>query len=181
MDQPEGPRPSATLLLSNCEGTVMNRRTFLVALPLLLAAALLTAFTEVRGQPDRKKGFGKKKDFEKKDFFQNGPGGFGGPGGQVRKLVKQFDKDGDGRLNKEERKAARASLQKERAKGGKGFGPGGFAGPGGMFAKQLLSALDDDEDGKLTKAELAAGVKKFFAGADKSKKDSLTEAQLTTA
>ena len=50
------------------------------------------------------------------------PGGPGGPGGfmgQTRKLVKQFDKDGDGRLNKEERQAAREFLQKERA-GGRG-------------------------------------------------------------
>ena len=35
-----------------------------------------------------------------------GPGGFGGPAGQKRKLVQQFDKDGDGRLNATERKAA---------------------------------------------------------------------------
>jgi hypothetical protein len=65
-----------------------------------------------------------------------GPGGFGpgGPGGmhQVRKLVKQFDRDGNGWLNGAERKAAREFLAKE---GGSGFrGPGGrggrFFGPG---------------------------------------------------
>src|SRR2546423_2734675 len=55
-----------------------------------------------------------------------------GPMGQQRKLVKQFDKDGDGRLNKEERLAARESLKKDRAAGGRGgFGPGGFGAPGG--------------------------------------------------
>lgn len=59
-----------------------------------------------------------------------GPGGFnGGPGGPMggpdRKLVEQFDKDKDGRLNTEERKAAR-----EAAKAG-GRGPGGPGGPGG--------------------------------------------------
>ena len=56
-----------------------------------------------------------------------GPGGFGGPpgmGGQEKKLVKDFDKNGDGWLNAEERKAAR-----EEAK--KGGGRGGFGGPGG--------------------------------------------------
>ena len=45
------------------------------------------------------------------------PPGFGGPGwpmGQERKLLKQFDKDGDGRLNKKERTAARDFLKKER-------------------------------------------------------------------
>jgi hypothetical protein len=33
--------------------------------------------------------------------------------GQQRKLVKQFDKDGDGSLNKEEREAARAFLKSQ--------------------------------------------------------------------
>jgi len=70
------------------------------------------------------------------------PGGFG-PGGpgmrQPTKLVKQFDKDGDGRLNQEERKAAREFLAKQGTnrgprgpggrRGGPG-GPGGFGGPG---------------------------------------------------
>lgn len=63
-----------------------------------------------------------------------GPGG-GGPGGQERKLVKQFDKDGDERLNKEERDAARKSLKDDRASGSGrgGRGPGGFGPPGGGF------------------------------------------------
>jgi len=60
-----------------------------------------------------------------------GPGGFGpgGPGGmfQETKLVKQFDKDGDKRLNNEERKAAREYLTKERGNRGPG-GPGGRRG-----------------------------------------------------
>lgn len=60
---------------------------------------------------------------------QGGMFGFGGPG-QQRKLLKQFDKDGDGRLNKDERLAARESLKKDRAAGRGGFGPPGF-GPGG--------------------------------------------------
>lgn len=54
--------------------------------------------------------------------------------GQQTKLLKQFDKDGDGRLNNEERKAARAFLQKEKAegRGPRGFGGrGGRGGPGG--------------------------------------------------
>ena len=57
-------------------------------------------------------------------FLPGGPG-FGGPGGpmgQERKLVKDFDQDGDGRLNVEERKAARNSL----AESGGNRGPGGF-------------------------------------------------------
>src|SRR5262245_8672428 len=64
-----------------------------------------------------------------------GPGGSGGMKGQPRKLVKQFDKDGDGRLNKEEREAARAFL-KTQGGGGRRGGPGGPGGPrGGGFGR----------------------------------------------
>ena len=83
-----------------------------------------------------------------------GPGGGpGGPMGQERKLVKQFDKNGDGRLNKQERQLARESLKKERSKGqarGKmGFGPPpGFGGdeqvthkPGPRVAPSEVAAI----------------------------------------
>jgi hypothetical protein len=56
-----------------------------------------------------------------KDFFQKK--GFGGPFGGERKIVKDHDKDGDGRLNKDERAAAREALKNQG---------GGFRGPGGM-------------------------------------------------
>ncbi len=65
-----------------------------------------------------------------------GPGGFGGPGGgpggpggRDRQFVAEFDRDGDGRLNVEERNEARQSINA----GGGGRGPGGrgFGGPGG--------------------------------------------------
>jgi len=60
-----------------------------------------------------------------------GPGG-GGFGGAKTKLVKQFDKDGDGRLNAEERKAARAYLASGQGRtGGRGGRRGGFGGMGG--------------------------------------------------
>ena len=56
-----------------------------------------------------------------------GPGGFGGPPGGVRedrKLVQQFDKDGNKRLDANERKAAREFLAKENAEGqNQGRGP----------------------------------------------------------
>jgi spore coat protein CotH len=54
--------------------------------------------------------------------------GGGGPMGQTRQLVKDFDKDGDGRLNDAERAAARASVKKDQAAGGGRRGPGGFGG-----------------------------------------------------
>jgi CotH kinase protein/EF hand len=61
---------------------------------------------------------------------QIGPPGMGGPGGpmgQERKLLKEFDKDGNGHLDTAERKAARDSI-KAAPGGGRRFGP-----PGGMF------------------------------------------------
>lgn len=60
-------------------------------------------------------------------FGGPGFGGPGGPGGGNRALVEKFDKDGDGRLNAEERAEAQAN-----AGGGGGFGGGrGPGGPGG--------------------------------------------------
>jgi len=62
-----------------------------------------------------------------------GPGGRGGPPGgfnpgAITKLVKDFDKDGDGRLDAAERKAAREHLAKTPRRG---FGSGGRRGPFG--------------------------------------------------
>jgi spore coat protein CotH len=47
------------------------------------------------------------------------------------KLLKQFDQDGDGRLNLEERKAARTHLGQQRGN----RGPGGFGGPRGGLGR----------------------------------------------
>lgn len=64
------------------------------------------------------------------------PGGRpGGPGGfrmmgQETKIVKQFDKDGDGRLNTAERLAAREHLKQERANRPGPGGPDGMRFPG---------------------------------------------------
>src|SRR5262249_6433454 len=162
---------------------VMNKRTWLTLLPLL--GVFLLGTLPIAGQPEPKKE-PEKKEPDKKGFpfGPGGPGGFvfGGPAGQRRQLVEQVDKDGDGRLNKEERQATREFLKKERAGGGPGgfgpggkgkgpggFGPGGF-GPGMFMAKPLLEELDTDKDGKLSKAEFVAGVKMFFAECDKGKK-----------
>ncbi len=60
-----------------------------------------------------------------------GKGGFGPPGGQERKILKDFDKNTDGWLNKEERSAARESL-KNTGSGKGGFGKGGFGKGGSM-------------------------------------------------
>jgi spore coat protein CotH len=61
-----------------------------------------------------------------------GPGGPGGPGlGQEIKLVKQYDRNGDGWLNREERDAARAALG-SRMSGGRGRRGGGGPNEPGM-------------------------------------------------
>lgn len=68
---------------------------------------------------------GKEFKFPEPQFGFGGPGGPGGPMGQERKIVKEFDKDKDGRLNPDERAAARASLKSDRGlgRGARGFGP----------------------------------------------------------
>jgi len=72
-----------------------------------------------------------------------GRGGFGPPGGgmmgQEVRLVKQFDQDGDKRLDRAERQAAREFITEQRAnRGGSGpFGPGGPGGtPRGVWASR---------------------------------------------
>ena len=75
--------------------------------------------------------------------FQGGPQGpFGrGPmGQQEQKLVKQFDKNKDDRLDNDERKAARAWLA-ENGGGGRGFGGGRRGGGRGMAAGSPGRAL----------------------------------------
>src|SRR4051794_13724404 len=164
----------------------MNRPRWLATNLFLCAGLLMVPLLDAQtGQEPPKKDFGKD--------FPGGPGGKGGPGGfggmmmgQRRLLIAQFNKDGDGRLNAEERQAAREFIKKE---GKGGFGPGGKGGPGGkkgpggfgpgMFmAKPFLDALDADNDGKLSEAEFLAGVNTFFANTDKDKKGFLDQEQI---
>lgn len=74
--------------------------------------------------------------FPENAFGPPGGGGFGGPGGQERKLLREFDKDNDGKLNADERKAARAAAKAQVGAGGGMRGPGGRGGgprgPGGF-------------------------------------------------
>jgi len=81
-------------------------------MPRLLAASLLLLPSEQAGaQPD----------------FKKGP-----PMGQVRQVVAKYDKNGDGRLDNAERKAAREGMKME---GGGGFGFGFGKVKGGFFGK----------------------------------------------
>ncbi|HVK15260.1 MAG TPA: hypothetical protein VM597_41355, partial [Gemmataceae bacterium] len=63
-----------------------------------LAGLLVLTAADGLGQPP-----------DQKDFFQKK--GFGPFGGGERKVVKDHDKDGNGRLNKDERVAAREALK----------------------------------------------------------------------
>jgi Ca2+-binding EF-hand superfamily protein len=70
----------------------------------------------------------------------------------IQQLLKQFDKDGDGQLNNEERAAAREQMEKMRR---------GQAGKGGAdrIQEQALKRFDKDGDGKLNEEERAAAMK----------------------
>lgn len=110
---------------------------------------------------------------------EGGGGGAAGRGGEWRaRMVKEFDKDGDGKLSEEEMKAARESAEKrmleqfdadkdgklsdeERAKAREaGGGRGGFGGgPGGAsrpVPPEMLKKYDKDGDGKLNEEEAKA-------------------------
>jgi spore coat protein CotH len=92
------------------------------------------------------------------DGFGFGPPGMGpgngGSGERKLKLVKKFDKDGDGRLNAEERKAARAYLASSQGGGFGGFGGGwgggapGFGGMGGRSQRVKPGAKPSPADVK---------------------------------
>src|SRR5882672_4880180 len=91
-------------------------------MPLLLPALIVFAASALAQRPDGPPPFDPGRP-----PGGRGPGGFGGPPGGVREeinLVKQFDKDGNKRLDATERRAAREFLAKERAEG-----RGQFRGP----------------------------------------------------
>ncbi|MBN8247343.1 MAG: hypothetical protein J0L84_07855, partial [Verrucomicrobia bacterium] len=94
----------------------LTRAPLLVAL--LLTLARVTAQSPPPGGGPPGAGFG-------------GPGGPGGPGMQREetRLVKEFDRDGDGRLNAAERQAAREHLATQAANGSGNRGPRRGLGP----------------------------------------------------
>ena len=96
-------------------------------------------------------------------------------------VAKQFDKDGDGVLNRAEREEAREFVKKERAagRGGRGFGgPGGFGrggGPAGMLAQQIVAQGDKNSDQKMAKDEFTALADAWFDKLDTGKATKLSE------
>jgi hypothetical protein len=76
-------------------------------------------------------------------------------------ILKQFDRDGDGKLSPEERAAARQAMQKLHQgprPGGPGFGPMRKGGPRDpAFGRgYIVGKFDADGDGKLNETERAA-------------------------
>ena len=99
---------------------------------LLVAVILIGTLLSGAGRPRAARAQGPGPGGPGPGGFQGGPPppfGGRGPMGQEQKVVKQFDKDKDGRLNTEERKAARAWLA-ENSFGGRGFGGGRRGGRG---------------------------------------------------
>jgi hypothetical protein len=101
----------------------MTTRIRLVVILATVAAASLTGGAQGPGQPPQ----GRPPQGQ-----QGGPMRMGGPGMQAeRKVVAQFDKDGDGRLNTAERREARTWLERQPQTGP---GRGRMGGRGGAVA-----------------------------------------------
>ncbi len=110
--------------------------------------------------PEERKAF--MEDRRREMGGRGGPGGPGVPGApeggdhprlnpeERQKILEKFDKDGDGKLNEEERKAAfeahRERIGRER---------GQRVGPGEGERAMMLEKFDADGDGKLNEAERA--------------------------
>ena len=71
---------------------------------------------------------------------------------------KEFDKNGDGKLDDGEKAAARESFMKMR--GGAGA-PGGKPGEGGPNREAMIKKFDKNGDGKLDDGEKAAAKEAF--------------------
>ena len=87
-------------------------------------------------------------------------------GGEMRaRMIEQFDADGDGQLNDEEREAAREAMRERRGqgRGGEGRGGQGRGGQGqgprdpfaGLDLNEVFDRLDADKDGTLSREEFA--------------------------
>ncbi|MBL9138079.1 MAG: efflux RND transporter periplasmic adaptor subunit [Verrucomicrobiales bacterium] len=100
---------------------------------------------------------------------EGAPGGTrqGRSGFNPEEMVKQFDKDGDGQLNDEERQAMRAAMGARFGQGGPG-GQGG--GRGGFNREEMLKQYDKDGDGQLSEEERAA-MRQAFGGSRTNRSD----------
>jgi spore coat protein CotH len=128
-DHPVGVPLAAPASYQTGQGRMSSFASLARGLGALLCCGALSVPAQFPGGGPRDGG----PDFGGPPFGGGGPGGFSGMGQQKTKLVKQFDKDGDNRLNREERQAARESLSQRggnRRFGGPGGRRGGFGGRG---------------------------------------------------
>ncbi len=116
-------------------------------------------------------------------------------GDRRAEAIKRFDKDGDGKLNEQEREAARAAFQKNGRSGkgkgrpgvkgkgrpgGKGGGKGRPGGPDGQrpSAEEIMKRFDKNDDGKLVADEVPEQVWARMSAADENKDGAITKAEL---
>ncbi len=120
-----------------------------------------------------------KTEITAEDFAKfPGPGGFGGPRPDPKESFKQFDKNGDGKLTKDElpeplrerigqvfERLGKTELTQEEWVEAAGRFMAQQGGPGGQRPEPgaLFKQLDANGDGKLTKDELPAEARERFA------------------
>jgi Ca2+-binding EF-hand superfamily protein len=74
--------------------------------------------------------------------------------GEMRQqMIEEFDADGDGELNDEERQTAREAIRERRGGGGRGEGRGPEGRPAPPDPNALFDEFDADKDGQLSREE----------------------------
>ena len=99
-----------------------------------------------------------------KQFDKNGDGKLDESEKQAARaaMMKRFDKNGDGKIDEAERQAAREAFMKRRGGGGKGKGRPGKGRPGGFDRSAIIKRFDKNGDGKLDEAERQAAREAFM-------------------
>ena len=125
---------------------------------------------------------------------EGGPGGPGGPRGErpdPAEMFKRLDKDGDGKVSKEEAPERMKQNFETLDKNSDGFltpdeirrpggGPGGPGGPGGNRpdAAEMFKRLDKNSDGKISKDEAPERMAQNFDKIDGNSDGSISLEEL---
>lgn len=151
----------------------MMKKTSKLTLALSTFALLITAgVASARGQGPGAGPGGPLCDGMGPDGAGPGPGGFGPPA----EVMKQFDKNGDGKLDDTERQAAHAAMKTRREEAHKQMLAKYDANRDGKLddaehaklfddkAAEHFQAIDTNRDGKISLDEFKAGVRNHHAG-----------------